>query len=183
VATPKRQGKGTPPRDLRRAITGTALLLILAAPTPAQILWGELQRLHLPAALPSGAELVDLDGDGDLDYVGGGSSVQLCLNDGTGRFQAIPPTWSGAQANQPLVGDLDGDGGRDIVVNRRWHAAAPLLAQTGRDYAVEFGGTECASGLAVPAVAALAGQQFGVQAVLLDGLRYHLTPIVYDTVQ
>ena len=34
----------------------------------------------------------------------------------------------------------------------------------------------------IPAGAALVGVQFGVQALLMDGARFHLTPVVYDTV-
>jgi hypothetical protein len=36
--------------------------------------------------------------------------------------------------------------------------------------------------LPIPASAALLGAAFGVQAILTDGVRHHLTPAVHDTV-
>jgi hypothetical protein len=43
------------------------------------------------------------------------------------------------------------------------------------------GGTGSLS-IPIPAGPALVGQQFGVQAILVDAARVHLTPVVHDTV-
>ena len=66
-------------------------------------------------------DLVDLDGDGDLDaYVGvrsggGQGPDQTWINDGTGVFTA-GPTASADVTSGVAVGDLDGDGLEDVLV-------------------------------------------------------------------
>jgi enediyne biosynthesis protein E4 len=69
----------------------------------------------------TGAALVDLDGDGDLDLivnsVGGGTHI--FLNDGTGRFTRMTPPAGlnpGRGGTSLALGDLDGDGFLDLYI-------------------------------------------------------------------
>ena len=77
--------------------------------------------------VPTHVELIDVDGDGDLDVLlaagaaglGRSTALQLFLNDGSGRFQDatathLPRNTDGVDA--VAVGDLDGDGDLDILV-------------------------------------------------------------------
>jgi hypothetical protein len=173
----------------------------------------------------------DLDGDQDIDLVVSTSAgLRDWRNDGSGLMLDAGPVSAVEVAEQLVLADLDGDqdldviGGDRLFLNRCWHAAAPFLAQRGRDYAVELGSTASPSCLALPFLGArtfmpvppfgtvgidfasavslpwtalvggagtlhvamppgtaLVGQQFGVQAVLLDAGGFHLTPTVHDT--
>ncbi len=81
----------------------------------------------LPSRRSSGAELADVDNDGDLDLITANKpelvagfwingSEQLFLNDGTGVFAAPQPLPSSGDASNDLaVGDVDGDGDLDVV--------------------------------------------------------------------
>ena len=72
---------------------------------------------------PDTVELVDLDGDSDLDLVfeGGGvgiDGVRLFINDGRGRFVEETATrWpAGIVPSYIRVSDIDEDGDNDVVV-------------------------------------------------------------------
>jgi hypothetical protein len=67
----------------------------------------------------TGAVLVDIDGDGDLDLivnsVGGGT--RLLLNDGTGHFSESPVRLNPGRGGMSLaLADVDGDGYLDLYV-------------------------------------------------------------------
>ncbi len=57
-------------------------------------------------------ELVDTDGDGDLDLLHWSQSVQH--NDGTGRLLRLEP-WSGADLYRGVAADVDGDRRVDVI--------------------------------------------------------------------
>ena len=68
--------------------------------------------------------LGDLDGDGDLDAVVANDNLQpntVWLNDGAGNLTAHPtnPNFGEEYSRNIVLGDLDGDGDLDIVVNNR----------------------------------------------------------------
>lgn len=85
-------------------------------------------RAHLPASTFR-TQLVDLDGDGDRDWVGrledAAQSLFTCANDGSGRFATA------VVSALPLLGeehlaDIDGDGRADLVA-----AAVPIRVWRG----------------------------------------------------
>ncbi|MEP0985359.1 FG-GAP-like repeat-containing protein [Ekhidna sp.] len=59
-------------------------------------------------------QLVDLDGDGDLDLAQGGKVSRTMLNDGSGNFTPIQEFTTGVYSL--AFGDLDGDSDMDMVV-------------------------------------------------------------------
>ncbi len=66
-----------------------------------------------------GADLADVDGDGDLDigavHQSGGESATLYFNDGTGSFSASPDPFGGGSSNDAAFADADGDGDLDAA--------------------------------------------------------------------
>src|SRR5438093_1444190 len=66
----------------------------------------------------SGAALVDLDGDGDLDLVvnSTGGGTHIFLNDGKGHFQLLAKLNLGKGGTSLAFGDIDGDGFLDFYV-------------------------------------------------------------------
>ena len=72
--------------------------------------------------LPDGADLQqivpgDLDADGDLDVlIGGSNSHRTWLNDGNGQFADSYQSFAVAGSRQLALGDLDGDRDPDIVI-------------------------------------------------------------------
>ena len=89
---------------------------------------GETELLDVSAGLPGleddsfGASAVDVDDDGDMDVMvaNEGSSV-LLVNDGSGRFEAVPDSvYAGRtgveRAQQHAWGDVNGDGHLDQLV-------------------------------------------------------------------
>lgn len=68
----------------------------------------------------TGATLADVDGDADLDLLinGIGTGTRLFLNDGGGRFQALPDSGLVPRhgATTSALADVDGDGDLDLYV-------------------------------------------------------------------
>jgi hypothetical protein len=136
-------------------------------------------------SFPDRPALVDVDGDGDLDVVRGNSIFRnrhwhaaaqfvpvrghdyIVEFGGTAMPNCVAAPMLGARARWPLP--PFGTVGIDVT------SAVPLPLATVTN------GTGTLS-IPVPSNAALLGQQFGVQAVLMDGIGFHLTPVVYDTV-
>lgn len=76
-----------------------------------------VQRAILPSVGQKlGADLLDFDGDGDLDFLSVGDTVQLHSNQGGFAFTDIPmPGWTPWTTSDADVADLDGDGDLDIL--------------------------------------------------------------------
>ena len=101
-----------------------------ANPTDTQIYFGggngtfsgvSSQRLSI-AGFQYGVsiEVADVDDDGDLDFLGAGSSaIGIALNDGTGTFSetfTVPTGSLGFGVGQLQVSDFDQDGDVDLIV-------------------------------------------------------------------
>ncbi len=103
------------------------------------------------------AALGDVDGDGDLDLVFGNiGSIpaelnRLYLNDGKGKFSDATASRLPRDNNDTFavaLGDVDGDGDLDLVLtthgqnrlylNLHRHVYAPLQAQLGKPYQLDF---------------------------------------------
>src|SRR5690606_2926122 len=71
------------------------------------------------------SELIDIDGDGDLDIISarsnGTAGIQIALNDGNGNFSSVSDV--SLLANAMDLGDFDGDGVLDLVTIRGDHYA------------------------------------------------------------
>jgi len=68
--------------------------------------------------VPGGADLGDVDGDGDLDLVasGGNSPLTVLVNDGLGVFSRAPAGTSSMGMGRIALGDFNGDGAADAYI-------------------------------------------------------------------
>jgi hypothetical protein len=100
------------------------VLALLASAAPAQLLFRELRKAHLPARPPEELRLTalplaaDVDSDADLDLLFL-SPLQLVINDGAAVFtdetgRRIPSAPSAVDAG--AFGDIDGDGDVDVML-------------------------------------------------------------------
>ena len=85
---------------------------------------GFTEAQHLPASVPyfpGATALGDIDGDGDLDVIGGGGSsltspVTIFLNNGDGSYEPVPDAAFGASAGRITLGDFNRDGLVDVYL-------------------------------------------------------------------
>ncbi|MBL8899589.1 MAG: VCBS repeat-containing protein, partial [Planctomycetes bacterium] len=115
---------------LALAIASTAIATVTPCFSQESRALFDAPVIQIPAESPGFRELLDFDGDGDLDAVGVDTDVfatqvrvALYANDGSGR---LSPFWSathaaGAQASRDLwpqvaTGDANGDGRADFAV-------------------------------------------------------------------
>ena len=64
-------------------------------------------------------ELGDIDGDGDIDYVGAATAVRIYLNNGAGRFERAEHAESALPTPSSLtMADYDGDGDLECADRR-----------------------------------------------------------------
>lgn len=79
---------------------------------------GQFTMQSLPMPGVAHVCLADVDGDGDLDVVGGvtatSTNVVVAINNGLGQFSTAQPV-VGFATNEPLAADFDGDGRIDLV--------------------------------------------------------------------
>ena len=139
---------------------------------------------RMPAVLDATFDigLGDVDGDGDRDLVmANGGANRLYLNDGTGRFgdasARLPPAPAFSRFEDVALGDVDGDGDRDLVfgdpggrnvilTNLRRQLDAPLLAISGGELRLDGyargGGLQVALPYAATAAARIALPPLGI---------------------
>ncbi|MFN0058826.1 MAG: FG-GAP-like repeat-containing protein [Planctomycetota bacterium] len=81
---------------------------------------------QLGSAVTRGLVLADLDRDGDLDLVGANEDVasEIWLNNGSGSFAASSSAQLASSLGSAAVGDFDGDGDFDLVLDGRLYLQA-----------------------------------------------------------
>jgi hypothetical protein len=80
-------------------------------------------------------DLVDMNGDGDLDVVGGfarNDEVAILEGDGRGGFREVERQAVGNPATPPVIADLDGDGDLDMAVIEEETGVVSLLEGNGK---------------------------------------------------
>jgi len=90
----------------------------------------ETQAVGTTGARDAGS-LVDIDGDGDLDAIlATDSGVEIYLNDGNANFTAQNLNIGASWTLQVHGGDLNGDGGMDILVAHPSASSSDILTNT-----------------------------------------------------
>jgi hypothetical protein len=103
------------------SIATLAELMILAPSGSADPIIFDPHVEYSTAPLPRRLTVGDLDGDGRPDIATGnpsteGAEISVLLNLGDGTFAAAIHYPTGGNPRSPAIGDVDGDGDRDLVV-------------------------------------------------------------------
>jgi hypothetical protein len=123
------------------ALRLTLALAGAAAPAAAQISFTAATTHALQGQRPSGVAVLDLDGDGDLEFavtsgqlqgVNGPEWVEVFANNGAGAFSAGQVLQVGFNVGLGAIaaGDLDGDGDTDLAVALENTNAVRVLVNT-----------------------------------------------------
>ncbi len=92
-----------------------------------------------PSSFASEAQVSDIDGDGDMDYITNGNGMAIWINNGKGTFKNEASRRLPSNARQCLVStaaDMDSDGAPDLVLLGRASASTPnrVLRNNGKGF-------------------------------------------------
>jgi len=106
--------------------------LVIACPAGGYIVFGNQPDVQEPS---DDSELVDVDGDGDLDIVAvsddSPAGCRVLLNDGRGTFRRGAPLEGVACGHVVAVGDVDGRNGPDLFIGQDAAGSHVLLVNDG----------------------------------------------------
>lgn len=96
--------------------------IIISSSINAQILYNEVLPQNIQEGINTDIEFFDMDADGDLDLFtnsinNGVAETFLYENDGNGNFTEVTGPFIGCYLGDIEIGDIDGDGDLDAIVN------------------------------------------------------------------